>query len=138
MVYYGSDVFPTLRPGQHLDQVNVYTAPDGTEKFNRAFKALDGSLQLLSGSGARLLVVVSDGHYTGEEQEHAKRWMRRCQESGVAVLWLPFERGGMAASLARGTDTVVLEGTLDPASAATEIGRAAAAALTKVGTRKAA
>jgi hypothetical protein len=31
MVYYGSGVFPTLKPGQHLDQVNVYTAPDSTE-----------------------------------------------------------------------------------------------------------
>lgn len=135
MVYYGSDVFPTLRPGQSLSEVNVYTAPDGTEKFNRAFKALDGSLQLLAGSGARLLVIVSDGHYTGEEQEHAKKWLQRCKQEGVAVLWLPFERGGMAGHLARGTDAIVLEGTLDPASAATEIGKAAAAALTKVSTR---
>ncbi len=138
MVYYGSDVFPTLKPGQHLSEVNVYTAPDGTEKFNRAFKALDGSLNLLQGTGARLLVVVSDGHYTHEEQEHAKKWLQRCQQQGVAVLWLPFERGGQAAYIARGTDTVVLEGTLDPASAATEIGKAAASALTKVGTRAAA
>jgi hypothetical protein len=49
MVYYGQDVFPTLKPGQHLSEVNVYTAPDGTEKFNKAFKALDGSLNLLHG-----------------------------------------------------------------------------------------
>jgi hypothetical protein len=138
MVYYGSEVFPTLRPGQHLTEVNVYTAPDGTEKFNKAFKALDGSLQLLQGTGARLLVIVSDGHYTPDEQEHAKKWLKRCQESGVAVLWLPFERGGMAGHLARGTDAVVLEGTLDPASAATEIGKAATAAIMKVSTRAAA
>lgn len=138
MVYYGSDVFPTLKPGQHLSEVNVYSAPDGTEKFNKAFKALDGSLQLLAGSGARLLVIVSDGHYTGEEYEHAKKWLKRCQEEGVAVLWLPFERDGMAKRIASGTDAVVLEGTLDPAAAATEIGKAAAAALTKVGTRAAA
>lgn len=138
MVYYGSDVFPTLKPGQHLSEVNVYSAPDGTEKFNKAFKAVDGSLNLLNGTGARLLVVVSDGHYTPEEIDHAKKWLRRCQESGVAVLWLPFERGSMATHLAKGTDAVVLEGTLDPAGAATEIGKAAASALTKVGTRAAA
>ena len=60
MVYYGQDVFPTLKPGQHLDQVTVYTAPDGTEKFDRAFQALDGGLSLLHGTGARLLVVVSE------------------------------------------------------------------------------
>jgi len=44
----------------------------------------------------------------------------------------------MAGHLARGTDAVVLEGTLDPASAATEIGKAATAAIMKVSTRAAA
>lgn len=40
MVYYGNDVFPTLKPGQHLDQVKVYSAPDGTEKFDKRFRHL--------------------------------------------------------------------------------------------------
>ena len=61
MVYYGNNVFPTLKPGQHLDRVKVYSAPDMTEKFDKAFKALNGGLNLLNGSGALLLVVVSDG-----------------------------------------------------------------------------
>jgi hypothetical protein len=34
MVYYGADVFATLKPGQHLTDVNVYNAPDGTEVFD--------------------------------------------------------------------------------------------------------
>lgn len=135
MVYYGQDVFPTLRPGQNLSEVNVFSAPDGTEKFDKAFKALNGSLDLLTGSGARLLVVVSDGCYTGDEMEKAERWMRRCQESGVAVLWLPFDRDGYAQRITRGTDAVVLADTFDPAKAATAIGSAAAQALTKIGTR---
>ena len=138
MIYYGQDVFPTLRPGQSLSEVNVYSAPDGTEKFDKAFKALDGSLNLLTGSGARLLVVVSDGCYTGDETEKAKKWMRRCQESGVAVLWLPFDRDGYAQMIVRDTDAVLLADTFDPAKAATAIGSAAAKALTKVGTRNAA
>ncbi len=135
MVYYGQDVFPTLKPGQHLDQVNVYSAPDGTEKFDRAFKALNGGLNLLAGSGARLLVVVSDGCYTSQETDKAKHWMKRCQESGVAVLWLPFEQRGYAEHICRDTDAIVLPGTLNPAAAATEIGRRAAEALTRIGTR---
>lgn len=138
MVYYGQDVFPTLKPGQHLDQVHVYTAPDGTEKFNKAFKALDGGLNLLNGSGARLLVVVSDGCYTPDEIEHAERWVKRCQAEGVAVLWLPFDRSSYAKRITRGTDAVVLEGTLDPAAAAIEIGQAAARALEKTTARNAA
>jgi hypothetical protein len=138
MVYYGQDVFPTLKPGQHLTEVNVYSAPDGTEKFSRAFRALDGSLNLLDGRGARLLVVVSDGCYTGDEYEKAKHWVRRCQESGVGVLWMPFDREGYARGICNGTDAVVLSDTLDPAKAALAIGKAAADALTKVGTRNAA
>ena len=88
MVYYGEDVFATLKAGQHLDKVNVYTAQDNTEKFDKAFQALDGGLNLLNGSGARLLVVVSDGHYTHEEEAKAKKWLARCDREGVAVLWL--------------------------------------------------
>jgi hypothetical protein len=138
MVYYGSEVFPTLKPGQHLDKVHVYSAPDGTEKFNKAFKALDGGLNLLAGTGARLLVVVSDGCYTPEEIDRAQHWVKRCQASGVGVLWLPFERSGYARTITRGTDAVILEGHMNPAAAALEIGRAAAQALEKTSARSAA
>jgi hypothetical protein len=139
MVYYGQDVFPTLRPGQSLSEINVYTAPDGTEKFNKAFKALDGSLNLLHGTGARLLVVVSDGCYTPEEIEKAKRWIRRCHETGVAVLWLPMgPRDYYAEDIIKGTDAVILADVDDPAKAALEIGRAAGQALEKVTSRTAA
>lgn len=93
IVYYGNDVFSTLRPGEHLDKVKVYSAPDGTEKFNQAFKALDGSLNLLWGKGARLLVVVSDGYYTPEEVKAVKHWLKRCYEQNVAVLWLGMASG---------------------------------------------
>lgn len=139
MVYYGQDVFPTLKPGQSLSEINVYTAPDGTEKFNKAFKALDGSLNLLHGTGARLLVVVSDGCYTPEEIEKAKRWIRRCHETGVAVLWLPMgPRDYYAEDIIKGTDAVILADVDDPAKAALEIGRAAGQALEKVTSRTAA
>jgi hypothetical protein len=133
MVYYGNDVFPTLKAGQHLTDVNVYTAEDGTEKFDKAFRALDGSLNLLNGSGARLLVVVSDGQYTHDEREHARKWLARCNDAGVAILWLPFDGGHYAERLARHARVAVLGGVLDPTGAASEIGRAAAGELTNVG-----
>lgn len=141
MVYYGQDVFPTLKPGQHLDQVNVYTAPDGTEKFDKAFKSLDGALNLLNGTGARLLVVVSDGCYTGEETEKAKAWMRECDKAGVAVLWIPFTKSyqlGYARAIIDGTSTVILPDVVNPTDAAMQIGKAAADALGKIGQRNAA
>lgn len=136
MVYYGSSVFPTLKPGEHLSEVHIYTAPDGTEKFDEAFRALDGSLGLLHGTGARMLVVVSDGCYTSVELAAAKRWMRRCQEQGVGVLWLPFDHGAYAQEILKGITTAsMVPGLLDPAAAAVEIGKAAATAMEKVGQR---
>jgi len=141
MVYYGNDVFPTLKPGQHLDQVNVYSAPDGTEKFNKAFKAVDGALNLINGTGARLLVVVSDGCYVESEVAAAKEWIKKCDASGVAVLWLPFTesfRLNYARDIIRGTSAVLMGDITDPVDAALEIGRAAATALSKIGSRLAA
>ena len=139
MVYYGEGVFPTLKPGEHLSEVHIYTAPDGTEKFDEAFRAIDGGLNLLHGSGARLLVVCSDGHYTYDQREAAKRWMRRCEESGVGVLWLTFGHSDAADDIAKANRSIqIVTGTMDPAAAAVEIGRAAAAALTKAGQRVAA
>ena len=136
MVYYGNEVFPTLKPGQHLGEVKVWSAPDGTEKFDEAFRALDGGLNLLNGSGARLLVVTSDGAYVSDQYEKAKKWVKRCREAGVAVLWLPFDNGYYARNVERLGATVV-PGVLDPATSALEIGREASRALTEVGRRNA-
>lgn len=91
MVYFGSDVFPTLKRGQHLTDVNVYTAPDNTEKFEKAFKALNGELNLLHGSGARMLVVASDGQYTSDQREATRKWVKSCTDNGVAVVWLEYD-----------------------------------------------
>jgi hypothetical protein len=137
MVYYGSDVFATLKAGQHLTDVAVYTAPDGTEKFDKAFKALDGSLNLLHGSGARLLVVVSDGEYRDEEIRATRKWVNRCEKSGVAVLWLTFNHGRNAQRTLAGADVGLITGTLNPTEAASQIGQEAAKLLTKVGQRNA-
>lgn len=133
MVYYGSSVFPTLKPGQHLDKVRVYTADDSTEEFDDAFRALDGGLNLLNGEGARLLVVVSDGHYRQDQRDAAKEWVKKCGDAGVAVLWMPFEDGYNAKRLVRlNKNAQVLDGEMNPAKAAQEIGLAASMALSKV------
>ena len=136
MVYYGSDVFPTLKAGQRLKDVNVYSAPDGTEKFDRAFRALDGALNLLNGQGARLLVVVSDGHYTNDEMESAKAWVARCSKNGVAVLWLPIgDNGATAKHICAGANAQVVENITDPSVSAQIIGKNAEKVLSTAGQR---
>jgi hypothetical protein len=136
MVYYGSDVFPTLKAGQRLKEVNVYSAPDGTEKFDRAFRALDGALNLLNGEGARLLVVVSDGHYIDSEMESAKAWVARCSKNGVAVLWLPIgDNGATARHICAGANAQVVENITDPSVSAQIIGKNAEKVLSTAGQR---
>jgi hypothetical protein len=135
MVYYGSSVFPTLKPGEHLDGVKIYNANDNTEEFDTAFKALDGALSLLNGEGARLLVIVSDGAYRPDQRALAKKWMKRCDENGVAVLWMTFESDYYVKGIVKNHGATILGGRLDPASAASEIGKAASTALTNVGKR---
>jgi hypothetical protein len=88
MVYYGSGVFPTLRVGQRLAEVSVYSAPDSTERFDEAWKALDGEVRLTGNDGVRMLVIVSDGNYTPTETELATKALQECKQNGVAVLWI--------------------------------------------------
>jgi len=128
-------VFPTLKAGQHLPDVSVYSASDSTEKFNQAFKALDGAVNLLNGDGARLLVVVSDGCYTFDEAQHAKRWLAECQSNGVAVVWIPFDGGRDAQRLVNGLSVELLGSAESLTDTANAIGQACAKALTAMGNR---
>lgn len=137
MVYYGNSVFPTLKPGQHLDEVKVYTAQDGTEECVQAFQALEGSLNLCYGSGARMLVVVSDGYYRHEIRADVKNWIRKFNDNGVAVLWLTFDNGSSARPYLDGTDAelVCLKTEQSASEIATLIGQSAVRAVESIGKR---
>jgi uncharacterized protein with von Willebrand factor type A (vWA) domain len=133
MVYYGSGVFPTLKVGQRLAEVNVYSAPDGTEEFGQAYSALDGTLNLVAGEGVRMLVIVSDGNYRPDQDKEVEKALKECQRNGVAVLWISpkecYSHG--AESLTAGTHATLVKIT-DTASIATEIGKSASTALARV------
>jgi hypothetical protein len=139
MVYYGNSVFPTLKPGQHLNEVNVYSASDSTEEAVEALKALDGGLNLRYGSGARLLVVMSDGYYRYELRPEVKATIRDFHNNGVGILWLTFDNGGSAREYLDGTDAELV--CLNPEQSASDIasviGAAAVSAMEKVGKRNA-
>lgn len=134
MVYYGSGVFPTLRVGQRLDQVRVFTAADGTEEFQDAYSAIDGELGLTYGDGVRMLVIVSDGQYRPHQVEAARKALVECKQNGVAVLWVTPK--GLWSYTARqimneATWGVHLDG-LEVSEIAIQVGKAAAEALGKV------
>jgi hypothetical protein len=89
MTYFGHMVYPGLRKGERLRHVREWTGQDGWEEFNKGFRALDGELNLLNGTGARLLVVVSDGQYGAAGQAEARdKWLQYCVRNGVGVVWL--------------------------------------------------
>lgn len=133
MVSYGHSVTPILYPNQKMPEVRIYDCPDGSEAFGLGFEALDGELELLNGTGARLLVVVSDGNYKQDENDHAKRWLKRCQEEGVAVLWVGYGNPYGAQQHIEGTNTQFIIPGKTPAEVAQQIGRAAMDALNKAG-----
>ena len=135
MVYFGSGVFSTLKVGQHLPEVKVFTAPDGTEEFEQGYKALDGTLGLTFGSGVRLLVIVSDGHYRHDQTQALDKALAECEKSGVGVLWItPAEcMAGIEKTLAT-THAEHLRAT-DTGTIAMAIGNSASKALARIGGR---
>lgn len=135
MIYYGSGIFPTLKRGQRLSEVSIYTAPDGTEKFAEAFEALDGELGLTFGDGVRMLVIVSDGNYTPSQTERAKQILRECKQNGVAVLWITPKdcySYGAKAIISESAWGIHLD-DLDTNQIAMLVGKSASEALGKVG-----
>lgn len=133
MVNYGYDVTPVLYPNQKSGGVRIYDCPDGSEAFDLGFRALDGELELLAGTGARLLVIVSDGNYKSDENDHAKRWLKRCREQGVAVLWVGYGNPYGAQEHIKGTDAQLIIPGKTAAEVAQQIGKAAVDALNKAG-----
>jgi hypothetical protein len=138
MVYCGQDIFATLKPGQRLNEVRTYTANDSTEEFDKAFKALDGAMNLTTADGAKLLVVVSDGHYRPDQKKLASKLLKKADKAGVAILWLTFDgKVHEPAELLDGTSGKVVElsSTESPTKASAIIGEAAAKALSAIGSR---
>jgi hypothetical protein len=135
MIYFGEGIFPTLKRGQRLSEVSIYSAPDGTEKFAEAFGALDGELGLTFGRGVRILVIVSDGNFTPKQTEQAVQLLRECKQTGVAVLWIT-PKGchsyGARDIISKSAWGVHLD-DLETDQIATLVGKSASEALARVG-----
>lgn len=137
MVYYGNSVFPVLKAGQHLEEVRVYSANDGTEEAEVALKALDGALNLRYGTGARLLVIVSDGDYRYDIRPKVKETIKDFDKNGVAVLWITYDNGQMAKYFLEGTagEVACVKVGQSASEIANIIGQSAVKAIGKVGKR---
>lgn len=127
-VYFGERVYPGMAKGERLDSVRTWNGNDGSEHFDGGFRALDGELTLLEGTGARLLVVASDGQYGGAGQAEARdHWVKTCVKKGVGVVWLRLR--GQKEPVASGPGIEIVEVGTDILAAIEPIGQACIRAL---------
>ncbi|MFE0276030.1 VWA domain-containing protein [Streptomyces sp. NPDC058992] len=110
-------------PGRTPTRVTEFDADGGGHSLAEAIDALTAGLDLTTPGAGRLLVIASDGYYRPQEAASATERITALRTAGCAVLWLAFEPDPRPLP-----GTTLLE-LADPAQAATEIGKAAAAAL---------
>ncbi|MBV7706492.1 hypothetical protein NOVA_27270 [Nocardia nova] len=87
-VTFGKKVAPITYPGTAPAHVTEFTCPDSEEALDDAIDALDGALALSRPENTRLLVIISDGYYTGHHRTRAQQRIDRLRATGCAVLWL--------------------------------------------------
>ncbi|TYB40799.1 VWA domain-containing protein [Actinomadura chibensis] len=122
-VIFGSRVRPVTHPGKSPTAVSEFEARDSREEFVQAVDALTSALDLTRPGAARLLVIVSDGLFKGDQPTDGQQRVDRLTASGCAVLWLALST---RVNAMKGAHLVTLT---DPTSAADIIGTAATRAL---------
>jgi hypothetical protein len=119
-VLFGSRAEGMVKPGQKVDQVVTASAVDGTEMIAPALKTLDHELDLLDGSGARVLIIMTDAHLVQKDQaDYTRTWMRLAKQRGLTVIWCHW--GSFKSNYGYGT-VLELRGK-SPAECATLLGR---------------
>lgn len=88
-VQFGANAYPLQGPNDRLDEIEVYDAPDGMENFVAGFSMLDAALNLIDGEGARVLFIITDGHWGhGESVDYAEEIMAICRQRNIGVVWV--------------------------------------------------
>ena len=120
-VTYGRHVRPVTYPGAIPAKVTEFTATGKYEDFTTAVTPPGRSPAPHRPGTARILVIVSDGHYKGTQHPDGQKLITRLAVSGCQVIWIaPY---GTAATMT-GTRVVVLA---DPSAISAAIARAVTA-----------
>jgi hypothetical protein len=122
-VIFGHHVRPITHRGTAPAEVTEFEANDNWEDIATAIDALDGALGLCRPGAARLLVIVSDGHYRDTARRDGQQRIDRLRATGCGVLWLTTDTTDMPM------DGTTVQLITDPAATARTIGHAATAAL---------
>ena len=91
-VLFGNKAYGIQAPHEMISDVEVYEADGSCENFVDGFSMVDSAIDLIDGEGARLLVIITDGHFVLESAvTWAEKTMDMCRKSGVAVIWLTMD-----------------------------------------------
>jgi hypothetical protein len=91
-ILMGNTAYGLIKSGERHRLIPRYNASFGFEAFRDAFDAIDGTLNLTGGRGARILFIASDGHFVSSEHErYAWKAMKECRNNGVQVFWLDYD-----------------------------------------------
>ena len=86
---FGDVGYPIQSSKERVKRVEVYSGIGGMEDFESGFSLLDSELDLIDGHGARLVVIITDGHFVlNEATEYAEEMMDECRRNNVGVIWL--------------------------------------------------
>lgn len=132
-VHFGSRIHGIAPAGMRERDVRLFYPGDGSEAFRAGALAIDAELDLLNGTGARLLIVSSDGQYVNsDDRRYAETFVPLAQRKGVAVIFLDFT-GSMTPG-AYGAQVVDCQGA-SPATVAALVGKACIAEMRKMDSR---
>jgi hypothetical protein len=132
-VLFGERIHGITPAGVREKDVRIFAACDGTEEFRAAALAMDKELNLLDGSGARLLFIASDGVFVArKDKDYATAFMALAKRKGVAVMFLDFMNDMAYGSY--GASVIDCEGKT-PAEVAALCGKAAVAELRRLDQR---
>lgn len=88
-VLYGNQAHGIQAPRERQHNIEIYEANGSSEDYVGGFSMLDAALNLIDGDGARLLVMITDGHFVRSDAvEYAEITMDMCRRAGVAVVWV--------------------------------------------------
>jgi hypothetical protein len=92
-IAYDHDLTALTRPTHRApDRVTTFKADGGNHNLGDAIDALDHVLELDRPGAGRLLVIVTDAHYFGNETPDAVTRINRLTAAGCAVLQLTVEQ----------------------------------------------
>lgn len=89
VVLFGTNAYPIHSSRDRVTKIEVYDATGSHEDFESGFSLIDADLNFFDEDGARLLVIITDGHFVLESAtDYAEYVMEMCRRKNIGVIWV--------------------------------------------------